>query len=110
MPLNSTYKDISNSLGKCKRAPKSRTETATKVAHSWSVMLTGPFAMYCNRQIAGRTSVIAIVVDLAGRSLLQEVCRTGQCSPGRRAILKITVLHLCYKVRNSAAVTRKPAL
>ena len=25
MPLTSTYKDISNSLGKCKRTPKSRT-------------------------------------------------------------------------------------
>ena len=50
---------ISNRLGKC------------KVAHSWSVMLTGLFTMYYNRQIADRVSIIAIVVDLAGRSLLQ---------------------------------------
>ena len=38
MPLTSAYKDISNSLGKCKRAPKSRT-------CSWNVMLTGLFAI-----------------------------------------------------------------
>ena len=63
-------------------------------------MLTGQFAIYCNGQIAGRASVIAIVVDLAGRIVCFN--KYAEQVSVAQAVVSYSRLLLCTYATNCA--------